>query len=123
MTRYVQRRRHALSTPAVLMLILAGAIGEASAQESANVALCDGCTSDQMQEKAKTASNLIYTSSHSPVQVDYSSYERPGARNAPDYNRGIGWLNSHGLLIVRPNGGIGVRSGTVIVGSVVTVQQ
>lgn len=292
MTRHVQSRRYALSAPAVLMIFLAGASGRASAQETANVALCDGCTSAQMQEKAKTsglhlvhvgnratgqlnaywvdltpiwvypmdwvvtpmsvteeramefmaysdayreaggatvvdfnvytaaaqpttvpphfpqsgfditrdgsarqallqwaknvdnwpdagdrrsfyaklviesgkklhtgeefairitfrfpdgtvakvdyqsatqslvvaevrdsAGNLIYTSSQSPVQVDYSSYERPEARNAPDYNRGLGWLNSHGLLIVRPNGGIGVRSGTVIVGSVVTVQQ
>jgi hypothetical protein len=74
-------------------------------------------------EVRDSAGNLIFTSSESPVQVDYSSYERAEARNAPDYNRGLGWLNSHGLLIVRADGGIGVRRGTVIVGGVVTVQQ
>lgn len=67
--------------------------------------------------------NLIYTISDDPVQVNYTSYELPGARNYLDYNRGLGWLNNRGLLIVDARGGIQVKEGTVIVGDVVTVTQ
>lgn len=72
-------------------------------------------------EAYDSAGNLIGTSSSEPINVDYSSYESPGAASRPDYQRGIDWLTSSGAATIS-GGTVTVGSGTVLVGDVVQVK-
>ncbi|MBD3956602.1 hypothetical protein GUH95_15865, partial [Xanthomonas citri pv. citri] len=58
---------------------------------------------------------------YQPINVDYSSYESPGAASRPDYQRGIDWLTSSGAATIS-GGTVTVGSGTVLVGDVVQVK-
>lgn len=72
-------------------------------------------------EARDSAGNLIATNSDLPVQVDYTSYERPEAINRADYGRGLDFLRGHNIIVIGAAGSITVKTPTVIIGDVVTV--
>lgn len=89
--------------------------------DGGKVVLRYNSTTQQVEfvEARDSVGNLLSIVSDQPVPVDYSWYNRPEAQNQPDYHRGIQWLNARGVI----SSGGAVRTGTVIVGGVVKVQE
>jgi len=81
------------------------------------------CQCLKFVEARDSAGNLIATASAESVPVDYSSYAEPDARYRADYARGIQWLQQRGVVVVGAGGTVTVRSGVVIVGGVVKVNE
>ncbi|WP_367380884.1 hypothetical protein [Stenotrophomonas cyclobalanopsidis] len=89
--------------------------------DGGKVVLRYNSTTQQVEfvEARDSVGNLLTIVSDQPVPVDYSWYDRPEAKNQPDYNRGMQWLNARGII---SSGGT-VRTGTVIVGGTVQLQE